>query len=164
MQELTQSRLKEVLDYDPKTGYFTWLAGGKMSGKPAGSVSDHGYVVIGVNSKRYKAHRLAWLYVYGSMPISDLDHANGVRADNRISNLRACTDSENHFNIGAMRTNTSGFKGVFWHKRAGKWLAQIGVNGKDKFLGLFPTAELAFEAYSAKAKQLHGNFYRGFAA
>ena len=156
---ITQSELKRLLSYDPETGDFTWLGvGKKMSGKKAGS-DCNGYLLIRINRKLYRAHRLAWLYVYGIIPATDLDHINCAKKDNRISNLRECSKSENKYNAGIMRSNVSGFKGVSWFKRDEKWKAEIRIDGKKKHLGYFDTAELASEAYMAKAKEVHGKFY-----
>lgn len=159
MQELTQAQLKELLSYDPETGVFTWL-NGKLAGKKAGPNSN-GYLFIGINNKSYSQHRLAWLYVYGLFPIKVIDHINGIISDNRICNLRECSDLENSWNAGVGRGNTSGFKGVSWHKPPNnKWRAQIKVFGKNILIGSYQTAELASAAYQAKARELHGEFYR----
>ena len=157
---ITQAELKSILSYDPETGEFTWLVSHKMAGKKAGTPTDSGYVQIGINGKVYIAHRLAWFYVYGEFPTNEIDHINGVRNDNRIENLRESSSSQNKCNTGISRVNTSGFKGVSWHAISGKWQVHIGVGKKKKYLGLFPTAELASGAYNAKAVELHGEFYR----
>jgi len=159
MTQITQSQLKELLSYDPETGVFFWLVGRKMAGKIAGCFNADGYLQIGVNGKIYLAHRLAWLFVNGAFP-SALDHINGTKTDNRICNLRECTAAENQRNVGISKANTSGFKGVYWHKDKKKWYARIGVNSRLKNLGNFATPELASAAYQAKAREVHGEFYR----
>ena len=87
---LTQSRLKELLYYDPYSGIFTWkISSGNMpAGSAAGCLSPEGYIRITIAGKKYKAHRLAWFYVYGYFPENQVVHLNGARDDNRISNLR----------------------------------------------------------------------------
>ena len=160
MQDLTQSRLKELLSYDPETGVFVWLVGAKFKGKIAGT-DCYGYWQIRINRKNYRAHRLAWLYVYGEFPNADLDHINCVKSDNRIGNLRECSRAQNGFNVGLRIDNKSGFKRVHFYKASGKWQVGITINGKKKHIGYFATAELASAAYEAKARELHGEFYRG---
>lgn len=159
MQELTQARLKELLSYDPETGIFVWIRTTRI-GKVAGVINKKGYLLIEINYKKHRAHRLAWLYVFGELPRSDLDHKNRVKTDNRIENLRYCSNMENHFNMGARSDNKSGFKGASWSKSNSKWVAKITVAGKQNHIGYFATAELAGAAYEAKASEFHGEFYR----
>ena len=158
MTELTQERLQELLHYDPETGIFTNLKsrGRVKIGSVAGSKNPNGYIYIAIDSKKYRAHRLAWLYVHGNFPEKCLDHINEVKDDNRIVNLRLATNLENHQNQSSPRTNnTSGFNGVGWHKFSGKWLARIMANGKHKHLGYFDTAEEASAVYLAAKRKLH---------
>lgn len=159
MIELTQSRLKELLHYDPETGVFTWIVGNK-SGKTADAPHPKGYLQIRVDGKLYYSHRLAWLYVKGVFTGGEIDHRFRVRTDNRIENLRECSSSQNKYNSGIMKTNKSGFKGVCWDKRDKKWRANIKVNGKFKSLGYFNCPIEASKRYIAKARELHGEFYR----
>ena len=158
---LTQERLKEQLHYDEATGIFTWRLArqGVRSGSVAGTVRPNGYIAIKIDRRLYLAHRLAWFYVYGEFPPADIDHINCMKSDNRIVNLRLATSSENQMNVQIQSNNTSGFKGVTWHKKRGKWQAQSKLNGKYRFLGYFPSAEAASEAYQAFAKRHHGEFY-----
>lgn len=158
-EKITQAKLKELLSYDPETGDFTWLVGRKMAGKKAGSPHNQGYFTIRISRKLYLSHRLAWLYVYGAFPKIDLDHINGVKSDTRIDNLRECSESQNQWNSRKPKNNISGFKGVCWNKRAGKWHAQIMINLNKKHLGYFLTAESAYEAYQDYAATAHGEFY-----
>ena len=90
---LTQARLKKLLSYNTDTGEFRWRVtrrGAARAGSVAGCVRHDGYVRIAIDGKRYLAHRLAWLYVHGEL-VPELDHANGVRSDNRLDNLRPAT-------------------------------------------------------------------------
>lgn len=159
---LTQARLKELLLYDPITGLFTRK---KKSGRfPAGSIiggKDNGYVVILVDGKVYGAHRLAWLYMTGVMPIRMIDHKNTVRSDNSWTNLREATNAQNLGNRPANRNNTSGYKGVTWNKQVRKWKAQITLNGKNTVLGGFEKPEDAHKAYLVAAKHHFGEFAKG---
>lgn len=160
---ITQSKLKERLNYDPSTGIFTWISKtSQMSritiGSVAGSLNNKGYWKIFVAGKTYSAHHLAWLYIYGKWPENYTDHINRSRADNRISNLREATYAQNQQNKQKSYYNTSGYKGVFWVPSCGNWRARIRLNGKRMSLGSFVTAEEAHAAYCAAANDLHGEF------
>jgi hypothetical protein len=143
---LTQAEIKELLRYDPTRGVFTWLvAAGKRvkAGSVAGTLLSDGYCRIQIKGKRYKAHRLAWLYVHGQWPSNQIDHRNRIRDDNRIGNLREATTMQNAMNRS---TNTSGVPGVSWYRGMCKWQAQIWVGQKPKHLGYFANIEDAAEA------------------
>lgn len=162
---VTVERLRDLLNYDPETGVFTWRIGRKgrgcAAGAVAGRVRDHdGYCRLGIDGERYFAHQLAWLHVHGEWANSDLDHINGQPDDNRIANLRIATGSENLANARRPCHNTSGFKGVSWHRVAGKWRATIKKNRVPIHIGHFTSAEDAHAAYVAKAKELFGEFAR----
>jgi len=103
-----------------------------------------------------KMHRL----IMNAQPGEEVDHIHHLTLDNRKSELRLCTGSQNQQNRGAQSNNTSGYKGVCWNKQKQKWMAQICLNGKRKNLGLFATPELAHEAYCKAAYELHGDFAR----
>lgn len=150
---LTQEYIKSILHYDPDTGMFTWLArdGSQFtrSGRPARSICSEGYIVIKINDKKYKAHRLAFLYMAGYFPPEETDHINRVRNDNRWCNLRAVSRAENLRNKKRYSSNTSGVSGVSWEKASGKWVASIRVNKKLKKLGRFRDIEDAVAAREA---------------
>lgn len=140
MSELTQKRLKEILNYDPETGIFIWikaLSNRKQIGDIAGCVNGKGYIVIGINRKDYRSHRLAWLYMTGEWPKDEVDHKNHDKSDNRWQNLRAATHLENGRNQKMCTNNTSGVTGVYWFERIKKWRAYIYVDRKNKYLGFF---------------------------
>ena len=163
---LTADYLKMLLCYDSETGIFTRrvdVVCGKgavrfKAGTAAGGLDSQGYWRIMINGKDYSAHRLAWLHVFGVWPERQIDHINENKSDNRLENLRLATQSENSSNRGAQKNNTSGFKGVVWHKHKKKWMAQIRAGGKQKYLGLFSSAESAYAAYCESASDLHGDF------
>lgn len=159
---LTAERLREVLRYDPETGGFTWIkATGKKvrPGKPAGSVSKtHGYAILGVDGTSYRAHRLAWLYVYGHFPEGHIDHINGDTSDNRLCNLREATRTQNLANSRRYKNNKSGLKGVHWHPQSGKWRVQVRLNRRNHHVGLFADRHDAHRAYLDAASQLFGEF------
>lgn len=154
--DLTPERLKELLNYDPGTGAFTWKQHrGVKAGKTAGSLAE-GYVLIRLDYKLQKAHRLAWLYVHGVLPSGDIDHINGDRADNRIANLRDVSRSVNLQNQrSAHPNNRHGRMGATFHSYSGLWRAGIQVDGKHVPLGYFKTAEEASQAYVVAKRRLH---------
>lgn len=160
--ELTQEKLKELFWYHADTGNFYWRKALTPRMKPwdkAGSIDGQGYVQIKVCSKVKQAHRLAYLYAYGHLP-KQVGHINGNKSDNRIENLRSADNSKNSMNKGIQSNNTSGFKGVTFHKGTGKFHAKICVEGIRKSLGYFKTAEEASNAYIKAAGELHGQFAR----
>lgn len=154
----SKERLKELLHYDPGTGDFTRLVRTSNSvkiGDIAGGLDADGYRYIRVEGKKYRAHRLAWLWMTGAWPIDQLDHRNGVRDDNRWDNLRESSQVENMQNIAMPNTNTSGFMGVCWSRKAGKWGATIRIAGRSKYLGLYATPDAAHAAYLAAKAEHH---------
>lgn len=160
---ITRRHLLELLDYDPITGIFRWRvskSGHIIKGRIAGSVHSQGYRFIGIDGESYAAHHLAWLIVKGRWPKNEIDHQNLQKDDNWIDNLREATHGENQHNCRAYRNNTSGFKGVTFHRESKKWVAQIQKNGKNYYIGLFAKREIAHTAYCAKAKELYGDFAR----
>ncbi len=166
MLQADQAHVKEFLLYNEMTGIFTWkkrTSNRAKIGAIAGSQSPtDGYWRIGFNGSHFAAHRLAWLYVHGVLPPADIDHINGVRTDNRITNLRLATRAENLWNG---RPRTSGLKGTHLNKRrdtAGlpPWASSIHKGGKDYHLGYFDTAEDAHSAYVKAATELFGEFAR----
>lgn len=155
---LTAERLRSLLHYERGTGTFTWLqsrGGGVRPGFIAGRTSRRGYRQISIGKRRFSAHRLAWLYVYGRWPAEQIDHKNGVRTDNRLSNLREANNSQNGANRRALR----GAKGVT-RLQSGKWQAQITVNGHYKYLGCFASFDDAHDVYWRAAKENFGDFAR----
>jgi hypothetical protein len=153
---LTAEEVRSLFHYDPDTGVFTRKVNRHRfkSGEVAGTKSDEGYINIKVQKSTYKAHRLAWLYVYGAFPDLQIDHINGIRSDNRIANLREVTHSGNTQNQRTyQRSNKSGFLGVSPNNR--RWKATISVHGEYKYLGTFDTPELAHQAYLDAKRSLH---------
>lgn len=155
---LTQEVLKQLLEYDDRTGVFVRRSG-RNEGCIAGGLKGR-YVNILINRKMYQAHRLAWLYVTGEWPENHIDHINGDKHDNRFTNLRAATHSENKRNCSKSKANTSGFKGVDWARSESKWRARIKKQGKSHFIGYFDNPADAFAAYCKAAQELHGQFAR----
>lgn len=157
---ITQERLKELLHYDPETGVFTRkvrTSNDVKVGDIAGSMTADGYIRIRVDGRRYLAHRLAWFHVYGTWPEDQLDHISGVRDDNRISNLREATNTQNCQNHKSPRCNsTSGYLGVSFRKEIGRWHAHITVSGKKIHLGFFNCSTAAYLlGYLPAKRKLH---------
>jgi hypothetical protein len=152
--QLTQARLQDLVKYDRDTGIFTWNMTRRRcrSGDKAGCSMQNGYAGIRLDDTLYTAHRLAWLYVHGEWPARQLDHVNGVRADNRLCNLREATNAQNAQNRKRV-DNKSGFPGV--RKENSKWLAEIKVDYKPIRLGLFTTPEAAHDVYLKAKQELH---------
>ena len=151
---MTQSELKQVLSYNPDTGLFKRTSHSKTKqrkDKKVGCVRD-GYVRIKVYGKGYSAHRLAFLYMTGSMP-DQVDHINHIRSDNRWENLRAVTNSDNQKNASLRKDNRSGQVGVSWV--ATSWIARINHLGERINLGSFAKFSDAVDARK-NAEVLYG--------
>jgi len=159
---ITQSRLKERLHYDPETGVFEWLVKPRSAkkGEIVGGVGKNGYWRIAVDGERYLAHRLAWMYVYGKWPDDEIDHKNGNKLDNRISNLREASRSQNLANTKTRKDSTHGLKGVSFHKRDGKYMTRIMAEKKRIMIGYYLTAEAAHEAYRIASEHYYGDYAR----
>lgn len=158
---LTATLLRDLLDYDPDTGVFTWIrptTNRVKKGEVAGSLTPDGRVTIMIGGVNYRAHRLAWLYMTGDWPADSIqvDHANEDPTDNKWVNLRLATDAENKQNVSKAKThNTCGLLGASYHKATGRWTAQIRSNGRKQHLGYFASAEDAHEAYLGAKRLLH---------
>lgn len=160
---ITQKELKEQLKYDPETGEFVRLTSrGKMfkAGDIAGVSGSYGggkhYIHICIKCKKYLAHRLAWLYVYGEFP-NEIDHKDGCGKNNKLSNLREVTRQENSKNRRRQSNNTSGICGVSWDKRRSSWRVRVNVNSKYKNIGMFET--LLDAACARKSANIKFSFY-----
>lgn len=168
---LDSALLKVLLEYNDATGVFIWRRrgleffqdlrsceawNGRYAGRPAGGISN-GYTSIRIMDKAYWAHRLAWLYVYGSWPNGEIDHINGLRLDNRIGNLRDCDRQTNAENIRkALARKSRQPLGVFFNARKVQrpYSANIRIDGKTTHLGYFDSADDAHAAY-IEAKRKH---------
>lgn len=150
--------LKEWLVYDQYTGVFTWAKSPHPRikiGQTAGARKVDGYIHINIQKRSYSAHRIAWKLHYGVDPILQIDHINGIRSDNKISNLREASSAQNHQNRAIPNTNTSGYVGVYFDKKWNFWCARIRAKPKRIFLGCFKTAEEAHAAYAKAKAELH---------
>ncbi|AZS78768.1 HNH endonuclease [Achromobacter spanius] len=149
--------ISALLAYDPATGVLRWRVncrGTVRAGNVAGCQYSNGYVMVSVLGRRFLAHRLAWLLATGAWPNSEIDHLDGDRANNRISNLRDVSHLTNMQNRRmANSDNTSGFLGASPYK--GRWKAQIKIVGKVRYLGMFDSPEAAHAAYIEAKRKLH---------
>lgn len=146
----TYNFVSKYLSYDQHTGTICWIkkfnkASKIKIGDVAGGVQKNGYRMITFNLKSFNASRLAWLLFYKNWPSNYIDHINGIRSDNRINNLRDCTQRENQQNL---KTHRSGkLIGAHYDKRSNVWYSEIYFNKKRNRLGTFASEELANEAY-----------------
>lgn len=155
--------VQRELSYCPDTGNLYWIRQRATItvGAVAGTTQVDGYRRIMLYRKRYKAHRLAWLLYYSEDPGDrQIDHIDGNRSNNAISNLRICLQHENSANVRIKKNNTSGTPGVSYHKKTGKWRAYIMRHRKQHYLGLFSRLKDAVEARDRAAVLLHGEFAR----
>lgn len=145
---ITQTRLRELLQYAPETGEFTWKVSRPRAkaGAVAGAIDHYGYVVIRLDGRLYKAHRLVWLYVHGVWPLKNIDHINRIKNDNRLENLRLADQSINMHNVDVRVGSKSGVAGVTWRADRKKWNARIKIGYKNFNLGLFDNIAAAVAA------------------
>ena len=153
------------LKYNPETGecWKQWKGVDWVLTTPGTLNGKYTRLVIGTNT--LLLHRLvAEVFLNAGKPLTPqqhvdhIEHADGSHAQDRLSNLRIVSRSQNGMNQVISSNNTSGYKGVTWHKRNGKWQARIMTYGRHKYLGLFTTPEAAALAYDRAAKKLHGEF------
>lgn len=169
----SRNLVRQLLDYDPETGVLTWrwrpqkmfLARRNFlvwnqcfAHKEAGTILVNGYVSIGIEQSLHMAHRLIWLLVYGEPIPEEIDHIDGRKHNNKLTNLRAATRSENQANAKIRTDSTTGVKGVSAYRDG--YMARISVNGEKIFLGLFSTLREAAAARREAAERLHGEFAR----
>jgi hypothetical protein len=160
---ITHERLKEVMHYDPETGTMTWIkptARRVHIGDTAGCPCTSGHLQVKIDGRFYMVHRLAWLYMTGEWPPKDIDHEDLDNTNNRWKNLRRATESQNRANSKKLSTNTSGLKGVVWHKRDRIFEAKLGFGGKYLYLGRFDCPAAASFAYQIEADKRWGEFAR----
>lgn len=148
--------LKRLLCYNPDTGVWTWLSSNKI----AGNVQKNGYRYISINRKLYQSSRLAYLYMTGEWPENIIDHIDGITDNDKWSNLRPATLSENQYNKVIPSHNKSGIKGVFWEKRSQRWVARIRKENKTIYSGYFQNKEDAIAARMKAEITYHGEYRR----
>jgi hypothetical protein len=161
---LNDANVRQIFTYDHVTGILTWnyrysegpAWNGRNAWKIAGHIGDCGYRIVKLRGEKYRAHRIAWLYMTGAWPDHDVDHANGDRADNRFKNLRSAKPGDNNQNSAKQKRATSSrFIGVSYRKSDGAWVAQICSGGKSVYLGGFASEHAARDAYRAAKSRMH---------
>lgn len=161
-KQITAENIKDLLHYEPESGAFTWKVNvGRFGRIPAGSLAGsvnkcHGYTAISYGGHLYPAHRVAWLYMTGEWPKDEIDHINRQRSDNRWENLRSVTRADNLLNKCLYKSNKSGFAGVGWHKRIGKWQAVLRVKNTRMHLGYWDDLIAAASAVAEKRREVVG--------
>ena len=161
---LTQDRLRELLHYDLHTGVFRWRvdrAGSAVAGSVAGSTHyKSGHVRISVDGRSYGAHRLAWLYQFGTWPNGMIDHINQDPADNRIANLRSVDSSTNQKNVTQRSERKEDLPtGVYRVRKKPSYKVEVTSNGKRIYLGVFTTIEEA-DATARHFRAMNGFTHR----
>ena len=174
--------LRQAIDYNAANGLFLWRErpiwhfsnddkwsaqeaqarwNSKYARTPAFTqIGKNGYASGTIDSKRLLAHRVAMAMRLGYWPNETVDHINGVRTDNRLSNLRLATRQQQSRNTSSSHNGTSRFLGVSWRKERGHFRANIFLNGKQTFLGSFDNEEDAARAYDAAAREHFKEFAR----
>lgn len=175
----TVDRLKRLISYCPVSGEMTWkirpetefksnrypasrianLWNKQWVGKRCGCDNGSGYIVTRIDGISIKAHRIAFAIHHSRWPVDMIDHINGIKSDNRISNLREVTRSQNLQNQ-RVRKGTSNFKGVTWDKGMKSWLVQIRLDKVNRRVGFFANEVDAARAYDEAAANLFGEFAR----
>lgn len=136
--DLTAARLRELLRYDAETGHFYWMISspGRGLGRVAGCVDKStNYIVIKIDRRLYRAHRLAFLWMTDEWPAKWVDHVDRIRSNNIWTNLRQATPKQNQENLPLDPRNKSGHRGVHWSKEDKVWAASIGHKGRKIALG-----------------------------
>ena len=180
LPKLTQDFVRSILDYDAETGGFHWrprtasmfradgangpqksaaIWNGRYAGTKAGTLAPQGYIKLSIGKgQHYPAHVIAWLWYYGEWRPGEIDHRHGIRDDNRISELRLASKSQNGANKRKQINNASGFPGVHFDKQRGMWRGRITLNRVNYDAGFHKTPEEAAEARAKIADRVHGEF------
>ena len=160
MQGLSFDEAWRLFDYDPETGVFKRRVkvGVYGPGHVVGTVDGKGYLHVNRCGQFIRLHRLAWFMFFGVEPSDKIDHINRICTDNRIANLRDCSQHYNNGNQTSNRKNTSGIRGVYWNQKIDRWHAQIKVFGKQTYIGSHKNSAVAAAWYNFKAVEVFGAF------
>jgi hypothetical protein len=155
-QDLTQDQVQALFVYDAETGKLFWRQPryAKQQYEEAGWNHNKGYRQVCINEQTYLVHRIIWLMFFGTHP-EEIDHIDGDKQNNRLTNLRATTKSRNQHNSGPRKDSRTGIRGVGFNARLGKWHARIQVNKMRHHLGFFDTLEQAQDARENASKILN---------
>lgn len=162
----SEAELRKLFAYNAETGRLHWAIEPRparpLIGTPAGTKLPRGNVSIRIGKLGFRQmHRIIWVMHNGPIPDGmEVDHIDQNPANNRISNLRLATSSQQKMNKGAQSNNRSGLKGAYYHacRRGKKWRSQIKVGSRLIFLGYHGTALEAHKAYAAAASTHFGEF------
>ena len=155
---ITQEFLHQRFEYiDGCLFYKTRPARRIHVGDKAGCVNSCGYLNVEINHKCYGIHRLIFMMFNGYLP-EEIDHIDGNTLNNKIENLREANRQENCLNRKKRSNNTSGVKGVYWHKKCNKWQVSLSVNKKLRYFGLFKDFDLAVTKANELRSKHHGEF------
>lgn len=154
--------LRKLITYDPSIGpsCLKWLVNRRPRGKAncmAGTKRKDGYWMVSFEGKQIGAHRIIWALHSGHWAKDFIDHIDGNQSNNAIENLRQCSHPENHQNLKLKKSNSTGYPGVSFESKTGKYQAHIMTNGKSIRLGRFDSAEEASQSY-IQAKEKHHQF------
>lgn len=158
---ITYEQARRLFSYNQRTGILRWRVrprGRTRPGNVAGCPSDTGHLQVRIFGKKYYAHRIIWLWMTGSWPIEETDHRDLNPGNNRWTNLREATKTQNRRNKSKGKNTLSPFKGV--SKSGKRWRARIKQDGIERVLGYFDSPLIAHKAYSKAAKMYHGEFAR----
>ena len=159
---MTQTELHERFVYAEGILYHKHSVGNLKAGSVAGHLHHSGYLHVRVNGIHNTVHNVIWMMHFGAIPEGyEVDHIDRVRSNNLISNLRLATRQQQCANRKTPITNRSGYKGVSFNKKSGKWVAQINVEGKRNTIGYFDTPEEASNAYNEVSQMIYGEFHHG---
>lgn len=168
INDLDANYIRSILRYEPDTGDFYWRYrddapatwNGRFAGQKVTNKHPNGRLRIGINYKAYLASRIAWVYMTGKWPLCHIDHEDTDKSNNRWLNLREADFVKNGQNTRRLPTNTSGLKGVSWHKSAEKWRATIVIDGKAIHLGASECRATTYFMYVIAANEHFGEFAR----
>lgn len=156
---MQKSEIESILEYRDGKLYWKKSRGRIKIGAEAGTVNTAGYVVVTINQKKFLAHRLIFALHHGYYP-KYIDHDNRDKLDNRIENLRACTQSENMRNATIRRSSRSGLKNVTWSNQCKKWVVHLTLNERLTHIGVFEDKELAALVALEARDKYYGQFAR----
>lgn len=157
----TYEEIAAAFEYDPETGIVLrkkWIKKGRPiseTGRKPQKFGRTSYFLLGFNGTCLRAHRIAWMLTYKEWPPEQIDHIDGDGLNNKLSNLRCVSNTQNQRNASRKRTSKSGVNGVYWCKLREKWVSQICIDGKQCYLGAFTRLKHAAAARK-EAEKNHG--------
>ncbi len=155
---ITQEYLKKLFDYNNFDLIWKESRGPAKAGSIAGTVNSRGYRHIRIDNKFYQAHRLIWIYIYGFLNDNEkIDHIDRNRTNNKISNLRKCSDTENSLNRNASSNSSSGIKNIYVTK-SGLFYVECRLNGKQYRTPKFKNIDEAVKIRDEFVKSIHKEF------